>query len=249
MARQKGILKIEGTIGGMTFYKTKDGHLVKEKSSISADKIANDPAFQRTRENGKEFGNAGSAGKVLRDAIRTLMLTASDGRVTSRLTQVMTDVLKQDLTSLRGERTVAIGIGTPEGKALLVGFDFNILASLGGILFKSFALDTATGVITINNIVPLNDIDFPIGATHFTVKGAFAKVDFANGVSAVEYTNVINLPIDATSTNVVLTPASVPASAATSIYLLQIEFFQEVNGVQYTLKNGAYNALTIIEVA
>ena len=249
MARQNGILKIEGTIGGMTFYKTKDGHLVKEKSSISADKIANDPAFQRTRENGKEFGNAGSAGKVLRDAIRTLMLTASDGRVTSRLTQVMTDVLKQDLTSLRGERTVAIGVGTPEGKALLVGFDFNILASLGGILFKSFALDTATGVISINNIIPLNDIDFPSGATHFTVKGAFAKVDFANGVSAVEYTNVINLPIDATSTNVVLTPAAVPAGAATSIYLLQIEFFQEVNGVQYTLKNGAYNALTIIEVA
>jgi hypothetical protein len=30
--------------------------------------------------------------------------------------------------------------------------------------------------------------------------------------------------------------------------LLKIEFFQSVNGVQYSLKNGAYNALRVIEV-
>jgi hypothetical protein len=30
--------------------------------------------------------------------------------------------------------------------------------------------------------------------------------------------------------------------------LLKIEFFQLVNAVQYNLKNGAYNALKIIDV-
>lgn len=57
-------------LGGMTFYKSQDGALVREKGGVSADKIANDPAFQRTRENGEEFGAAGIAGKVLRDAVR-----------------------------------------------------------------------------------------------------------------------------------------------------------------------------------
>ncbi|TNE98658.1 MAG: hypothetical protein EP322_04550, partial [Bacteroidetes bacterium] len=61
-------------------------------------------------------------------------------------------------------------------------------------------------------------------------------------------TNVINLPIDATSTNVVLSPAAAPAGAGTDLYLLMIEFFQEVNGNQYVLKNGAFNALSIVEV-
>jgi len=28
-----------------------------------------------------------------------------------------------------------------------------------------------------------------------------------------------------------------------------VEFFQEINGVQYPLKNGAYNVLNIVEVA
>lgn len=78
MANQKGILKLEGTMGGMTFYKKGGQFLVKEKSSISADKIANDPAFARTRENNAEFGATGISGKLLRDALRNMMLNASD---------------------------------------------------------------------------------------------------------------------------------------------------------------------------
>ncbi len=72
MARQKGIIKLKGTIGGITFYKTQDGHLACEKGGIDSERIANDPAFQRTRENGEEFGRVGKAGKLLRTALRPL---------------------------------------------------------------------------------------------------------------------------------------------------------------------------------
>ena len=40
----------------------------------------------------------------------------------------------------------------------------------------------------------------------------------------------------------------IPAGTGAKVYLLKIEFFQLVNGVQYSLKNGAHNALKIIEV-
>lgn len=70
MAQQKGIIPLKGTIGNITFYKSKDGFLAREKGSLDATRIANDPAFQRTRENGAEFGRAGKAGKVLRTAFR-----------------------------------------------------------------------------------------------------------------------------------------------------------------------------------
>lgn len=113
MARLKGIIKIEGTLDELTFYKTQDGHLVKTKSGVSGDRIANDPTFQRTRENGSEFGNAATAGKLLRDTVRTLMLTAADNRITSRVTQLMTIIKNYDTTSLRGDRTVGVGIAAP----------------------------------------------------------------------------------------------------------------------------------------
>jgi len=248
MARLNGILKIEGTLQDMTFYKTQDGHLVKTKSGVSADRIANDPAFARTRENGSEFGASATAGKLLRDAVRNMITTASDNRVTSRLTQIMSQIKNLDTTSARGERSVDVGIATPDGKALLKDFNFNDKAILGAILYKPYTITTSTGVINIANLVPALDIAAPSGTTHMSLKGAFAIVDFDLGTSDVKFTNVENLPLDNTSTSVVLTPSAVPTGTGTKLYFLQVEFFQEVNSVQYPLNNGAYNALAIVEV-
>ncbi|MDX2190412.1 MAG: hypothetical protein SFY32_11160 [Bacteroidota bacterium] len=249
MARQNGILKIKGTIGGMTFYKSQDGDLVREKGGVSGDRIANDPAFVRTRENGAEFGAAGKAGKLLRDSLRPLMLNAADGRVTSRVTTLMTDIIKLDTTSVRGLRTPAVGLAGAPGKALLKGLNFNINSILGSVLFKPFTVNTTTGVITITGLVPINDIAFPAGATHMTITGGYGNINFATGVMAVNLTNAVNLAINATAGTVTLTPTAVPAGTGTKVYMLKVEFFQLLNGVQYSLKNGAYNALAIVEVA
>lgn len=248
MARQKGIIKLDGTIGGVTFYKTKDGYLAKEKSSVEADRIKNDPAFERTRENGAEFGSSARSGKLLRDTVRTMMQNASDRLVTSRLTKIMTQIKNIDPTSARGERNVGVGIAQPAGLALLKGFNFNIDAILGSILFNSYQVDPATGIITLNNLVPINDVSATPGATHITLRGAWARIDFATGDTDVQETNAVNLPLDAVSSNVVLTPAAAATGTGNDLFLLMIEFFQEVNGNQYTLKNGAYNALSIVEV-
>ncbi len=249
MAKLKGILKIEGTLDELTFYKTQDGHLVKTKGGVSADRIANDPNFQRTRENGSEFGSSATAGKVLRNAVRNLMMNAADNRVTSRLTQVMTQIKNYDVASVRGERTVADGIADPVALALLKDFDFNDKAILSGVLFAPFTVTGATGAISIPAFVPLNDIAYPGGATHVNMKAAYANVDFTNEISAIEYSPATNLPIDGTNAPVTLTPAAVPVGTGTKFYLLLLEFFQEVNGIQYPLKNGAYNVLNIVEVA
>jgi hypothetical protein len=125
MAKQKGIIKLKGTLGDITFYKTQDGYLAREKGGIEASRIANDPNFQRTRENGAEFGTAGKAGKMLRNSIRALLQNVSDGRMVGRLTQEMVKVLQADVTSVRGQRNVI------DGEAeLLEGFEFNIRSKL-----------------------------------------------------------------------------------------------------------------------
>lgn len=249
MARQKGIIKLKGKIGDISFYKTQDGHLAREKGGVDASRIANDPAFIRTRENGAEFGSSASSGKLLRGALRPMLMTAADNRVTARMTKLMTDIKNLDATSIRGKRAVGVALALPTAKALLKGFNFNNKAILGSILFKPYTVTPATGVITINGLVPINDIAFPVGATHITIKGSWAKVDFTNNVSDVKYSNVVNLPINAISTNVILTPTAAAVGAGTNLFVLQIEFFQMVNTVQYSLKNGTYNALCVVEVS
>jgi hypothetical protein len=245
MARQSGLIKIKGTLDNVSFYKTKDGHLARMKTSVDGTRIANDPAFERTRENNAEFGESATAGKLLRDAVRPQALNASDGRVTARMTQVMSKIKNLDTTSDRGSRKVSIGLADPSAVALIKGFEFNKLAKLSSILYSTFAVDNATGVISFTNLNPIQDIVVPSGATHVTFSGGFAGMDFAIGDRELFKSNQENFAIDGTLQTFDLTPLGVP-TMTNKIILLKMEFYQEINGTQYPLKNGAYNALQIV---
>lgn len=248
MARQKGIIKLKGTIGDITFYKTQDGHLAREKGGIDASRIKNDPAFQRTRENGSEFGRAGKAGKILRTALRPLLINSADGRMVSRLTQAMVKVIQADLISDRGLRNVI------DGEAeLLFGFEFNIRGKLGTSLFAPFvgAIDRVTGEITVDlaSFIPSNMIAAPSGTTHFKVISGGAEVDFEAETFVVATSETAILPWDTTPTAVISQVNAVtPASTKPLFLALGVEFYQQINGTMYPLKNGAFNPLSIAKV-
>ena len=250
MAKQKGIIKLDGTIGGITFYKTtEDGYLAREKGGVSADKIANDPNFQRTRENGEEFGRAGKAGKLLRNAIRAMLQNASDSRMVSRLTAEMVKVIQEDVTNARGLRNVI------DGEAeLLEGFEFNISGKLGTTLYAPFTatIDRVAGTLTasIPAFVPLNMLAAPGGSTHFKIVSAGAEIDFENETFVMDAQATAVLPWDTTATAVINLVNTVTANSTHPLFLaLGIEFYQEVNGQMYPLKNGSYNPLALVKVS
>lgn len=248
MARQKGIIKLDGTIGDITFYKSQDGYLAREKGGVSAERIANDPNFQRTRENGEEFGRAGKAGKMLRTSIRGLLQNVADGRMVGRLTQEMVKVLQADVTSVRGKRNVI------DGEAeLLEGFEFNIRSKLGTTLFAPFTavIDRVAGTlnVVVASFIPINMVAAPGGSTHFKLMSAGSAVDFENETFEVDTNETAQMPLDSIATAVINLSNSVTANSTNPLFLaLGIEFYQEVNGVKYSLKNGSYNALSLVKV-
>ena len=249
MARQKGIIKLKGTIGDITFYKTQDGHLAREKGGIDASRIASDPAFQRTRENGSEFGRAGKAGKILRTSLRALLINSADGRMVSRLTQKMVKVIQADTVSVRGMRNVI------DGEAeLLQGFEFNIRGKLGTSLFAPFVgtIDRVAGTITVDiaPFIPANMIAAPSGTTHFKIISAGSEVDFEAETFVEAHSETAILPWDNVETVAISQENAVTAASAKPLFLaLGVEFFQEVNGQMYPLKNGAYNPLALVTVS
>ncbi len=248
MARQKGIIKLTGKIGDLSFYKSKDGYLAREKGGVDGDRIKKDPAFARTRENGSEFGLAATAGKTLRDAFRPLMMRAADNRITSRLTRLMSAIRKLDTTSDRGERSVAVAIQDQPAKDMLKGFNFNIRSMLNTILYRPISLDPVTGEIEIEDLNPANHIAAPANATHVSFMAAWANVNFDDGSHELTLSSATNLPLDGTESTVTVTPLGAPSGSGTDIYILLVEFFQEVNGTQYSLNNGGYNAMNIVDV-
>ena len=248
MAKLSGFVKMEGTLDGLTFFKSKDGYLIRTKGGVSKERMMNDPAFARTRENGTEFASSAVAGKMIRVAAGVLITNAKDGTLTSRLMHVLAKVKNLDSTSVRGARNVAVGMTTPAGKQLLKGFNMNERADLSSVLRSPYSLDTANGEVVIADFIPKLYLLYPTSATHVSITSAFLNLNFVTGEYAMTFSLTENLPLEMTPLTVTLTPSGVPAGTGIQFYFLLIEFFQEVNAIQYPLNNGSYNALTIIAV-
>lgn len=248
MAGQDGIFKIKGTLGGVTFYKSKDGYLVREKGGVSKKRMAIDPAFKRTRENGQEFGTAAKYGKHLRSAIRPIMQHTADKRVVSRLHKELMGVLKTDTLNNRGQRNPLDG-----ELSLLKGFEFNSNGLLTSTLFVPYVstLERSTGTISVElpDLVPTQMIQAPSGTTHFKIRTAAAEVDFEMGNSILVVDSTAEIPYDEVLLpSVTLTTTVTGASQLPLIQVLGIEFYQEINGAFYMLNNGAFNALALINI-
>lgn len=251
MAKQEGVIKLKGKIGDFSFYKTKDGHLARMKGGVDAARIKSDPAFERTRENGAEFGRAGKAGKLLRDALRGFIKNGSDCRMTSRLTGEMMRVVKADATSTRGQRNVLDG-----ELELLEGFEFNSNAKLGSNYYKKVTptIDRAEGKATVDFglVSPTSDFGAPEGATHVRLVSGTAAVDFEAGIFEVGMAHPFQLGLTpGTPDEKVLSLSSTftKAEAKPLFLVLGVEYYQEVNGEYYPLKNGQYNSVTLVKVS
>src|SRR5881398_2770177 len=100
MARQEGIIPIQGTIGNLTFYKTPSGRFgVKARKSVSAKTIAKSPKYVRTRENMAEFTSGAEAANLVLNTFRTILSKAKDRTTYSRLFGEMRNVIVSDSTS------------------------------------------------------------------------------------------------------------------------------------------------------
>ena len=237
MAKANGIIKIEGTVEDLTFYKQDGKNFVRKKGGVSKSRIENDASFIRTRENNVEFGHSGTSGKVLRLALGNLVYKAKDSKLSSRLLSVMSQIKNLDLVSPRGSRRVGLGLASPAGKQALKGFDFNANAPFQSVFFAPYSLDVATGTITISNLIPEEQLHYPQGATHISLQSAVLAIDFETEVTDLAFSPVTTLPLNLTAVSPVLTPVAITTGAGVQLFLIGITFYQEINGVQYSLKN------------
>lgn len=249
MAKLKSLLKIEGTLDGMTFYKKADGqYYVRTKGGVKKDRIANDPAFARTRENNLEFKEVAQSNKQLRRAMVASLTNVKDRTKTSRLTSVLFKVKNFDATSGRGERKVSLGIQQTGGKELLKGFDFNKNAPLDTVLLQNYVVNTTSKEISLSEFTPNIMLANPKGATHVRLSAYHANYNFASFESELAVSNIETLAIDTTSSDLTFSFATPATGSGTELFLLKVEFLQELNGQLYQLNNGTFNALKLVAI-
>lgn len=76
-----------------------------------------------------------------------------------------------------------------------------------------------------------------------------AEVDFENETYVTDSKETAALPWDNNATAVIALANTVTPNSSLPLFLLfGIQFFQQVNGINYTLKSGAFNALNLVKV-
>jgi hypothetical protein len=267
MARQTGLTRYSGTMGGVRHFKIKglSGDFAGMVGGPSGDQILTAPEFARTRENMNEFGGCASAGKSIRTGLSQVIKQMSDPQMTGRLTGVLKKINLEDQTEARGYRAILIS----QEKQYLIGFAFDKNVSLEGVFTAPYTLSHTVardaGTLSVPAFNPANLVNAPAGATHFRLLVAMACVsDFAfndqtgtyepidaanNELSDVAYSGYLDLSTAiATSTDVTATLPGTPTLTADAsvIFCIGIEFYQKVGANYYLFNSG--NALKVADI-
>jgi hypothetical protein len=248
MAKQRGSIILQGSIGNISFFKSGDGYLVRGKGGASAQRIATDKAFQRTRENMAEFGRAATSARLLRTSLSSTIVNARDTHMVSRLTSRMLGVVQADTISDKGHRHA-----TAANARLLEGFEFNKDATLPATLSApytlSFTPSAGNVVLRIADFIPVELLAAPAGTTHFQVFAAAASVSFGGNSFEADTATTAALAYNNKATGALTLPMALPSNSTYPVFIvLGVGFLQQVNADKYSLYNSAFNACSIIKV-
>lgn len=247
-SNNSSLIKLQGNLDGLTFYEQDGKQFVRRTPKSNKSKFETSESMARVRENASEFAIVTNSAKRLWDTMRPLTANNKDSKSFQRLRSLMNELKKMDSTSARGERDPLITLNDASGKELLKGFNFNSKAQLDSILFKPFTVDTTAGTLLIEGFNPLVHLSAEPSATHFSMKLCKADVEISSGKSELVISNEAQFAVTAPAANITLQLEDDTTINGLQLFVLQICFFQEMNGQMYPLKDKAHNASKIIEV-
>jgi hypothetical protein len=253
MARQRLYGKMVGTVDDLTFYKGKarkgSEFLVRDKGGVSAERIATDPNFQRTRENNSDFGYSAKWVKGMIDVIRPAIKFATDPQYFSRLVELIRRNLESDTTNVRGMRKVQWTALVTE----ILGHNFG-KTSVESVAFLKVtdAAGTNEHTVTVPAHNALTQIKSPVGATHYRFLTAMAyqtdntTSEFTGSAVVTGAYQSVNSGTVAAET---LTISGLPGAIDSQVLVVGIQFFQLVGTTYYPLTNKSYSACTVLSAA
>jgi hypothetical protein len=262
MAKQKGIIKLKGKIGDLSFYEQNGEYVARLKGGVDKERLQTDKAFRRTRENMAEFGGSATVGKSLRLSLKAVTKQFGDRYLTARLVKLLREITARG-PGIRGKRSILVNAN----RESLIGFEFTKNTPLVTVFNAPYAVSANADRNEVQIAIPAFDADVfaeaPLGATHFRLVGAIGVLsDFDFNTSTRSYEPVdesvnelgaagrsAELSI-AGNTGAQTLTLSLPGSPvigtdAVVLVCLGIEFVQEMNGTFYLLESG--NAMQIVD--
>lgn len=243
MARQKGIVRLKGTLGGINFYERLGEPLARVGGGGFNSQSSE--MYPRIRENNDEMANASRTNRVFKQVFRSLLVGYKDGTLHYRLQSFFMRVKDLDTTSVRGQRTVANGMATPYGKRLLTDFDFTPKRSV--LLNGQLAFDWTTYTLTVSKF-DIRDAGIPanadlMGLTLLSVRFDFERLEWVTAESPM-----LELYPDFGDDTFTMYTTPLTAGPGERFAMLRVAYYQQVNGANYLLPGDDKFGLGVVGV-
>lgn len=229
MARQTGVLKFEGTIDEIIFYKRNGKYYARKKGAPSREKLKKGKEFENSRRVSAEFGHASKIASKLYRSCKGILNSGRHDGLHGKLTSILNRVIQSDPVSEYGHRRLRFG-----NLELMKGFDFEA-TSLKSLIANMPTVDHQGQVVRINfsRIGDVKKKAIPDGATHYRVDLLWCRLDeVTEKVGYQEYQgNIIELNASLDLNGVVeMDLGNALQSEEVLFVVMGIVFLQEVNG-------------------
>lgn len=249
MAKQKSVIPMVGTIGGINFYFLHGKPVARiAGGGFNSKDVRTKKSMQRVRENGSEFGDCSRVNKKFREALRPFYSHHKFTFFHSRLMTLFTAIKALDVVSARGKRQVFRGLEHDAGKALLRDFKYTPDCVLSQVLPFESTMDWATYTFQFPKF-SMDRVSFIAGATHVALQFGVLDFNFETLEYALHMADGQMLPKDFAGTRLSMTSTSLPTGLGIQLAVLGIRYYQEVDGAMYLLhaQNGVGIAVVSIK--
>src|SRR5690606_31547928 len=243
MARQKGIIKVKETLGGVNFYEAKGQYLARTAGGgFNSD---SNKKHAIIADWNSEMGATSTANAAFRRMFRNFILGYKDGSLPQRMQSLFMKIKDLDTDSVRGERRVGNGIAHPYAKRLLGDFDFT--PKRPNLLNGQLQFDWNTNILTVS--------DFDVRAAYIPKAADFMGLqlmgvlfDFHTLGHVSHQSDFLELPPDYAANSFTLSVPALPDGPGTRIVFLRVGYYQQVAGINYLLPGDGKFGFGIVGV-
>ncbi len=226
MAKQKGLVTLNGTIGDQNFYTRVGVPLVRAAGGgFTREQILHAPGMAKVRGNMSEFGWCSTTNKVFRQALMPFTVYHNDTTLHNRLMQSLQKIKTLDTISERGKRCVAIGLKDAEGKRLMKGFAFSPKRNALQLLNAAGQFDVATLTYSVTSFSAAR-AKFPGKGSHAEVLLGVLRFDFDTLAYSLALSEPLHIGRDAVPSTFSLTAPAPTEGPGIRIAFLCVRFYE-----------------------
>lgn len=246
MAKQDGIFPLRGSIGEVTFTRTKNGYFARRKGKpITREQLHSELRYRPTLNSTKDFGTAAKASALLRASTAGVLKLCANKQLNSKLTGCFRQILKTDTLNPPGERKVG-----DSDISLLKKFSFNQEVSfervIGELCSVNIDLKSGQAVLAIPSFTD-DHLQSNPGTSHFIIHSIALTVNFENKtVEESCYQSGPLLTSKGAPEGLEIMHSFPPETNDCLIILAGIRFYDETNDLLYAFSDKHYNTVSVV---